>query len=100
MILELGFSDMAVSAEPSVQAPGTRLKVKQWIFAGIQIWFEVVDAAMELPIIHDAASAASALVNYVGAVSVHFYWIESSGSAIYFSAVPRGWCCQHRVLHS
>ena len=67
---------MAVSAEPSVQAPGTRLKVKQWIFAGIPIWFEVVDAAMELPIIHDAASAASALVNYVSAVSVHFYWIE------------------------
>lgn len=47
---------MAVSAEPSVQAPGTRLKV--------------VDAAMELPIIHDAASAASALAApYTSALS-------------------------------
>jgi len=47
---------MAASAEPSVQAPGTRLKV--------------VDAAMELPIIHDAASAASALAApYTSALS-------------------------------
>jgi len=47
---------MAVSAEPSVQALGTRLKV--------------VDAAMELPIIHDAASAASALAApYTSALS-------------------------------
>ena len=41
---------------------------------------------MELPIIHDAASAASALVNYVSAVGVHFYGIDVQ-AAPYTSAL-------------
>ena len=69
----LTFSDMAASVlpEPNAQLPksnaqtsGSRLKVSdEEVSLSNWISFQVVDAAMELPIVQDAASAASALVN-------------------------------------
>ena len=55
---------------------------------------------MELPIIHDAASAASALVN-ISCEWLPLYrdW-NCPGRSIYFVAVSCGWCGQHDVLHS